>query len=158
MVGSSTIGPNSQVERILAKYGLEATSWGDDLVENDTNRLLLALLLEQRGENALEAIDTQPDDSQEAGYFVTEEPLPVVSTDEERLNWGFPANTVNVWGFDAPIYVAFRSEGNYRKIPLQPSESPFSVSPEGGIDASSIWVSKPDSTTNDTEIKVLALQ
>ncbi|SES70195.1 hypothetical protein [Natrinema hispanicum] len=158
MVGGSSIGPNSQVERILSKYGLEATSWGDDLLEDDTNRLLLALLLEQRGENALEAIDHQPDDNQEAGYFVTEEPLPVVSTGEERLNWQFPAKSVTIWGFDEPVYVAFRSEGDYRKIPLTPSESPFTIAPEGGLDASSVWIRKPSDSSNDTEIKVLALQ
>ena len=160
MVGGSSIGPNSQVERILAKYGLEATSWGDDLVENDTNRLLLALLLEQRGENALEALNTEADDSQEAGYFVTEEPLPVVSENEDdhHLNWQFPAKSVTIWGFDEPIYVAFRSEGDYRKIPLTPSESPFTVAPEGGLDASSVWIRKPNSSTNDTQVKILALQ
>ena len=160
MIGGSSIGPDSQVERILSKYGLEATSWGDDLLEDDTNRLLLALLLEQRGENALEAIDHQPDDSQEAGYFVTEEPLPVVSTneDDQMLNWGFPASTVTIWGFTEPVYVAFRGEGANRKIPLTPSESPFTLSTEGGVNASSIWVRKPDSSTNDTQIKILALQ
>ncbi|MFA9415178.1 hypothetical protein [Natrinema sp. HArc-T2] len=156
MVGGSTIGPNSQVERILAKYGLEATSWGDDLLEDDTNRLLLALLLEQRGENALEAIDQQSDDSQEAAYFVTEEPLPVTTTEENRLNWGYPATSVTVWGFDEPIYVAFRSEGEYRKIPLAPSDSPYHAGPEGGLGASSAWISKQSSSTADTQVKVKA--
>ncbi|DAC85275.1 hypothetical protein [Natrinema versiforme] len=158
MVGESTIGPDSQVERILDDYGLGATSWPDDLVENDTDRLLLALLLEQRGQNALEALDTADDDSREAGYFVTEDALPVTSTDEEKLNWGFSADSVTVWGFDEPLNIAFRSEGEYRKIPLQPSESPFTVAPEGGIDASSAWIRKMSSDASDTTVKVLALQ
>jgi len=156
MVAGSTIGPNSQVERILAKYGLEATSWPDDILENDTNRLLLALLLEQRGENALEAIDQQSDDSQEAAYFVTEEPLPVTTTEENRLNWGYPATSVTVWGFDEPVYVAFRSEGEYRKIPLAPSDAPYHAGPEGGLGASSVWISKQSSSTPDTQVKVKA--
>ncbi|WP_254763352.1 hypothetical protein [Natrinema marinum] len=156
MVGSSTFGPDSQVERILAKYGLEATSWPDDLVENDTNRLLLAQLLEQRGENALEAIDHQSEDSQEAPYFVTEEPLPVTSTDEERLNWGFSATSVTIWGFTEPIYVAFRSEGDYRKIPLEPGNAPYHEAPEGGLGASSVWIRKRSDSTNDTQVIVKA--
>ncbi|QFU83393.1 hypothetical protein [Natronorubrum aibiense] len=156
MVGGSTIGPNSQVERILSKYGLEATSWPDDILEDDTNRLLLALLLEQRGENALEAINPESDDSQEAAYFVTEEPLPVTTTDENRLKWEFPATSVTIWGFDEPIYVAFRSEGDYRKIPLSPADSPYHAGPEGGLGASAAWIRKQSSDTADTTVKVKA--
>lgn len=156
MVGSSTIGPGSQVEQILAKYGLKATSWPDDLVENDTDRLLLAILLEQRGENALEALDTDDDDSQEAAYFVTEDPLPVTEAEEDRLKWGFPATSVTVWGFDEPIYVAFRSEGDYRKIPLDPSDAPYHAGPEGGLGASAAWIRKRSSETADTTVKVKA--
>ena len=158
MIDSSTIGPDSQVERILQDYGLSATSWPDDLVENDTDRLLLALLLEQRGESALEATNTESEDRQEAAYFVTEEPLPVTSTEEGQLNWGFPASSVTIWGFDAPVYVAFRSNGNNRRIPLTPSESPFNLAPEGGLDSSMIRIRKPTEESNDTEIKVLALK
>ncbi len=99
MIGSSTVGPNSPIERVLADYGVDASSWGEDLVEDDTERLLLALLLEHRGENAVEALNPESDDNREAAYFVTEEPLPVTSTDEERLNWGFPATSVTIWGF-----------------------------------------------------------
>lgn len=156
MVGGSTIGPNSQVERILEEYGLDATSWPDDLIESDTERLLLALLLEQRGENALEAMDSQSGDNQEAAYFVTEDPLVVDSTDESRLKWGFPATSVTIWGFSEPIYVAFRSEGDYRKIPLSPSDSPYHEAPEGGLGASSAWISKQSSDTNDTKVIVKA--
>lgn len=156
MIGSSTIGPDSQVERILQDYGLSATSWPDDLVENDTDRLLLALLLEQRGESALEAINPESEDSQEAAYFVTENPLPVTSTDEERLKWGYPATSVTVWGFDEPIYVAFRSEGDYRKIPLKPSDAPYHAGPEGGLGASAAWIRKQNEDSNDTIVKVKA--
>ena len=156
MVGGTTIGPDSQVERILAKYGLEATSWPDDIVENDTDRLLLALLLEQRGENALEALNPESEDSQEAAYFVTESPLPVTSTDEERLNWGFPASSVTIWGFTEPIYVAFRSEGDFRKIPLEPGNAPYHEAPPGGLNASAAWIRKRSDDTNDTQVIVKA--
>ncbi|ELY71093.1 hypothetical protein C489_02026 [Natrinema versiforme JCM 10478] len=157
-MGSSTIGPDSPIERVLEDYGVGASSWSEDLVESDTERLLLALLLEQRGENALEALDTESEDSQEAGYFVTEEPLPITTAEENRLKWGFPAKSVTVWGFDAPIYVAFRSEGDYRKIPLDPEDAPFSVSPQGGLGASMARLRLPSSETENTQVKILAME
>lgn len=156
MIGSSTIGPNSPIEQVLADYGIDASSWTEDIVESDTERLLLALLLEQRGENAVEALNPESEDTQEAAYFVTEEPLPVTTTEENRLKWGYPATSVTVWGFDEPIYVAFRSEGDYRKIPLEPSDSPYHAGPEGGLGASAAWISKQSSETNDTTVKVKA--
>ncbi|MGQ3412037.1 hypothetical protein ACT4ML_07205 [Natrinema sp. LN54] len=156
MIGSSTVGPNSPIERVLEDYGVGASSWGEDLVENDTERLLLALLLEHRGENAVEALNPEAEDSQEAAYFVTEDPLPVTTAEENRLKWGFPATSVTVWGFDEPIYVAFRSEGNYRKIPLEPSDAPYHAGPEGGLGASAAWIRKQSSDTADTTVKVKA--
>ncbi|GAB7121221.1 hypothetical protein JCM9743_36930 [Natrinema sp. JCM 9743] len=83
-------------------------------------------------------------------------PLPVTTTEENRLNWGFPATSVTVWGFDEPIYVAFRSEGNYRKIPMAPADSPYHAGPEGGLGASAVWIRKQSSTTADTTVKVKA--
>ncbi|QCC57876.1 hypothetical protein NP511_04890 [Natrinema thermotolerans] len=156
MIGSSTVGPNSPIERVLEDYGVGASSWGEDLVESDTERLLLALLLEHRGENAVEALNPESEDSQEAAYFVTENPLVVDSIDENRLNWGYPATSVTVWGYDEPIYVAFRSEGDYRKIPLEPGDAPYHAAPEGGLGASSAWIRKQSEDTNDTTVKVKA--
>ncbi|ELY68141.1 hypothetical protein C489_09065 [Natrinema versiforme JCM 10478] len=156
MMGSSTIGPDSPIERVLEDYGVGASSWSEDLVESDTERLLLALLLEQRGENALEAIDSGAEDTQEAAYFVTEEPRPVTSTEESRCKWGYPATSVTVWGFDEPIYVAFRSEGNYRKIPLDPRDAPYNAGPEGGLGASAAWISKQSEGDSDTTVKLKA--
>lgn len=56
MVGEATVGPDAQLERLLEKYDLDADSWAADLAENDTDRLLMALLLEQRGQDVTEAI------------------------------------------------------------------------------------------------------
>ncbi|OAQ52117.1 hypothetical protein HTG_14130 [Natrinema mahii] len=156
MIGSSTVGPNSPIERVLEDYGVGASSWGEDLVESDTERLLLALLLEHRGENAVEALNPEADDSQEAAYFVTETPIAVTSTDENRLNWGFPASSVTIWGFTEPIYVAFRSDGDYRKIPLEPGNAPYHEAPPGGLGASSAWIRKRSDDTNDTQVIVKA--
>ncbi|AFO58418.1 MULTISPECIES: hypothetical protein [unclassified Natrinema] len=156
MIGSSTVGPNSPIERVLADYGVDASSWGEDFLEDDTERLLLALLLEHRGENAVEALNPESDDNREAAYFVTEEPLPVTATDEERLNWGFPATSVTIWGFTEPIYVAFRSDGDFRKIPLEPGNAPYHEAPQGGLGASSAWIRKRSDDTNDTQVIVKA--
>ena len=56
MAGEATIGPNAQLERLLAQYDLDADSWASDLAESDTDRLLMALLLERRGQDVTQAI------------------------------------------------------------------------------------------------------
>ncbi|MCJ0620107.1 hypothetical protein JZX76_11475 [Haloarcula hispanica] len=128
--------------------------------ENETDALLAALLIETQKANGddPEFPQEQRPQNQEASYFTTEQPLPVDSVSEERLDFDFPATSVTIWGFDAPVYVSFKSTGDQRKIPLTPSESPFNLAPEGGLGASSIWIRKPDESSADTQIKVLALQ
>ena len=53
----NTWGPESRTEWILSLYNLEANSWADDLLQDDTNRLLLANLLELRGQDLIDAVD-----------------------------------------------------------------------------------------------------
>ncbi|WBE14012.1 hypothetical protein CWS96_gp01 [Saline Natrinema sp. J7-1 virus 1] len=157
------MGTGTAIDQLLGDYfpSREGDFW-HQAFESETDVLLAALLLEMKRSNGDDPTlpgDQRPD-QQEAEYFTTEEPLPVDSTneDEQSLNWEFPAKSVTLWGFTEPIYVSFRESGEFRKIPLTPSESPFTVAPEGGLGASCIWVRKANSDTNDTEIKILALQ
>ena len=57
-MSSATVGPDALVERLLEEYGLSTDSWAADVVEDDTERLLMALLLEQRDQtDVIEAVD-----------------------------------------------------------------------------------------------------
>ncbi|NLV09357.1 hypothetical protein GOC74_05360 [Halomicrobium mukohataei] len=150
----STVGPDSVIERVLSEYNIGADSWHEDLFESDTDRLLLALLLEQRGEQYLGETST----SDEPTYFVTEEPVSVDSVNQQGLDWGFPADTVTVWGFDEPVLVSFQQTGTNREIPLTAAEAPFSLSPPGGLNTSKLWYRQMTESAADTTLKVLALR
>ncbi|ACV47831.1 hypothetical protein GBQ70_11710 [Halomicrobium sp. ZPS1] len=150
----STVGPDSVIERVLSEYGIGADSWHEDLLESDTDRLLLALLLDQRGDQYLGETST----SDEPTYFVTEVPVAVDGVGQQSLDWGFPADTVTVWGFDGPVLVSFQQTGTNREIPLTASEAPFSLSPPGGLNASKLWYRKMTESDADTTLKVLALR
>ncbi|USZ73233.1 hypothetical protein [Natronosalvus halobius] len=154
------IGTTSPIDNLLAPYFPGRDGLLHQLLEDENAALQAAILMElqrQNGNDPLEARDERPD-QQEAEYFVTEQPLPVTSVNQtdQHINWGFPATSVQVWGFDAPIYVAFRESGDNRLIPLDPKDAPYNAGPEGGLGSSSIWIRKPSEGTNDTTIKVKA--
>lgn len=160
MIGQA--GTNTKFDQVLEQYfpGRQGDLIGQ-LAESETDALLLAILLElqeQGGNNEWEAPNEQRPDQHQADYFVTEEPLPVESTNEseQKINWGFPATSVTVWGFDEPIYVAFRSNGDDRKIPLDPADAPFTLAPEGGIETSLARFRLPTDSSTSTEVKILA--
>lgn len=162
MIGQ--VGTNTKFDRVLEQYFTGRQ--GDvlqQLAENETDALLLAILLElqeQNGNNEFDAPTEERPDQHEADYFATEEPLPIESTNEadHTLNWGFPATSVTIWGFNEPIYVAFRSNGENRKVPLEPSDAPFTAAPEGGLDTSEVRVRKPSSDSADTQVKIMAFE
>lgn len=157
----TTAGPGSNIESVLGEYGVGANSWVSDVFASDTDRLLLALLLEQRGQDLIEALDdaqnpTSADDG--ATYFSTEEPESVDSKSWETLELGFSASAVTVHGFDAPIRVAFAEPDRANSaIRLSAKQSPFEVAPPTEeFGTSVLHYRKEDSTTNDTQIEVLA--
>lgn len=162
MIGPT--GTNSKYDRILDEYFPERQ--GDllyQLVENETDTLLLAVLYELQelnGNNRFEAPTANRPDQHEADYWATEEPRWIDSTNESdhRINWGFPATSVTIWGFDQPIYVSFRSNGDNRRIPLEPQDAPFTVAPEGGLDSSLVRFRLPSKESDPTGVKVLAME
>lgn len=153
---------NTAVDHLLDPYFPQRS--GDllyQLFEDETQSLLAAILMEMQIENRGDAgfpTEDRPD-QQEANYFVTEAPLAVDTHDESEgiLNWGFPATQVTLWGFDQPIYVSFRQSGDNRKIPLEEENAPFTVAPEGGLDASAMSVRKRSEDDDDTQILVMAM-
>jgi hypothetical protein len=57
MKAPDTWGPDSRTEWVLSLYNLEAGNWGEDILQSDTDRLLLATLLELRGQGLVQAVD-----------------------------------------------------------------------------------------------------
>ncbi|MCU4926647.1 hypothetical protein OB905_11750 [Halobacteria archaeon AArc-dxtr1] len=152
----------SKYDALLDQYFPQrANNWIYQSLENTTDSLLLALLIEMQMQNRGSAAfpgDDRPE-HQEAEYFTTEAPLAITShrESEQTLNWGFPARSVMVWGFDEPIRVSFRQSGDHRKIPLDPGEAdPFVPAPEGGLNSSMARFSLPDSDSSETQVKVAA--
>ena len=154
---------NTKYDRVLDEYFPQRQ--GDllyQLVENKTDTLLLAVLYELQEMNDGRSADLPSEnrpDQHEADYWSTEQPLPVTSTSESdhRVNWGFPATSVTIWGFDEPIFVSFRSNGDHRRIPLDPQDAPFSLAPEGGLGSSLARFRLPNDEANSTEVKILAM-
>jgi hypothetical protein len=52
---SASFGPKAQLELLLREYGLNADDWQADIFESDSERLLMALLQEVRGETLIES-------------------------------------------------------------------------------------------------------
>jgi hypothetical protein len=93
-----------------------------------------------------------------AEYF-SKPRVTVDSTEEDSVEWEFNAETVVVWGITSEVELAFKQEDeDNRLIPVTGSDSPFSLSPPGGLGAKKLWYSKPDSSVNDTEMNILALK
>jgi hypothetical protein len=158
-----TVGTGSKFDRALNQYfpNREDDLLGQ-LVEDETDALLLAVLMELQklnGDDPEVARDTRPD-QQFADYFVTEtsQDVTTVQEQEHTLNWGFPATSVTIWGFDEPIYAAFAQNGDNRLIPLAAQDAPFTVAPEGGLDSSELRLRLPDRQSNSTQVKILALK
>ncbi len=165
MGSRSPVGTTStKFDLVLDQYFPQRSgNWLYQILENRTDALLLALLYEMQTMNHGDGFELEQEkrpDQQEADYFVTEGPVAVTSTSESdhRLNWGFPATAVTIWGFEEPLYASFRSSGDNRKIPLEPEDSPFSLSPEGGLGASEVRLRKLTSDQEDPAVKVIAFR
>lgn len=164
MSGTPRFSTNTKYDQVLDQYFPERRN--DllyQLVENQTDTLLLAILfrLEQMDDGTDPMVPTEDrPDQQEADLHVTEDPMPVTShrEGEQVLNWGFPATSVTVWGFDEPIRVAFESSGDRRRVPMHPEYEPFTFAPEGGFGASEARVRKWSEDSEDTTVMILAVK
>lgn len=153
-VGDLTIGPGSVVEQLLEDYGLNVDSVAGDLVESDTDRLLLALLLEQRGADNLQSasIDSTANDgrgSSSSAYFsgtIQSAPNPV-DDDDQPIEPDFQMTTIVVRSFASPIFIAFGEPTSATdRIQLDPEagDEPYVVSPGNDWSTDEIFVGVPD--------------
>lgn len=155
MTNYGLIGADTAVDDLLAQYFPgRPNNLVYEAFESEQSALMAALLMEMRGDD----IDQDVSGDKESTYYC-EANIPVDSVEEETEQWDFTADTVVVFGFDAPIAIAYKdSNKSNRTIPLTPSEAPFSLSPPGGLGASQLWFSKQSKSDTDTTINVLALK
>lgn len=160
MVGETTIGHDSRVEQVLGEYGLQADGLVDDLVESDTDRLLLALLLEQRDQDLIDALDDAQasesgDPDTEARYYSAEYNV----DNSERPEWahvdfGLVASSVDLRISANPIEIRFQSPGNDDStIEYATDESPVVGIP---AETSQMWVRTAKSATGDATVDIQA--
>ncbi|MFC6953522.1 hypothetical protein [Halorubellus litoreus] len=156
-------GPNSRVEQLLGEYGVGANSWIEDIFKSDTDRLLLAILLEQREQDLIEALDDASseytDEDSGTQYYVQKftvtqsGPPENLSDDQGRLDFGFEASTVDL-RFSDSIEVAFKPEATsnrvieYRKQDKHAEDIP--------VETQTMGVVRADSATSDPTVWVEA--
>lgn len=153
---SIAFGPDARLETLLSDYGLGADSWVADAVESDTDRLLMALLLEQRGDRTIQTINqTAGSQSGEADY---ESYRGLQATSEfDELSWGYPAETVVVHDLSKPLVVTLKEPAReHSEIRVDAKDSPFVLSGVSGVGAEQAWYKRPDGAENHS-FSLLAL-
>ncbi|WP_435362749.1 hypothetical protein [Haloarchaeobius sp. DYHT-AS-18] len=149
-----TPGPNGQVEQLLGEYGLGANSWASDIVQSDTDRLLMALLLEQRDQDLIDALDQANDE-----YGDTEKTATYATGSEtadqewsEPIEFGFVSSSIDLRVSNADIEVAFADPSKSENIgvPYSTSESPIIGVP---AETSKMWVRRDPSAGSDATVQ-----
>jgi len=155
MTGYGLVGSGTPIDDLLEQYFPGAPrNLLYESFENETNALLAALLMEIRGDD----VDQDVSGDSEAVYF-SRPSVAVESVEEQTVEWDFSADTVVVYGFDAPLTIAYKAPNKGdRFIPLSPAASPFSLSPPGGLAASTLWYRKQTESDANTTLNVLALR
>ena len=155
MTNYGLIGSETPIDDLLDQYfpGAPPTLLYEAF-ESEQSALLAALLMEMRGDD----VDQDVSGDSEAVY-VSKPGVTVTGIEEDNVEWNFSADTVVVYGFDEPIAIAYKSQNKAdRLIPLSPAEAPFSLSPPGGLGASTLWYRKQNEGAADTSLNVLALK
>ncbi|MFC6952225.1 hypothetical protein [Halorubellus litoreus] len=159
----TTAGPGSNIEALLDEYGVGVNSWVSDVFASDTDRLLLALLLEQRGQELVEALDDAQseytDEDSGTQYYaqqftVTQSGPPEDVTDDQgRLDFGFEATSVDL-RFTDSVEVAFKPQGNANRVIEYRKQDKHA---EGiPVETQTMGVVRADSATSDPTVWVEA--
>ncbi|MCU4716862.1 hypothetical protein [Halapricum hydrolyticum] len=149
------------IERALAPYFEEGERglW-TQLVEDQTDALLVAVLIELQALNAEDSPSRQTPDipaprsgENEAEYYAGEIEI---TSDEQSVDLGFKAEDVLIYGASEPIEIAFKDPAkSNRAIPLGTSDLPYNVAPETGLGAEEIWYRLGDSASGSTTAQLV---
>ena len=119
-------GTDTAIDDLLSGYFPSETSLLGEAVEDETNLLLAALLMEQRGSSNEEDVEGRYyADVYQAGEEGPEGPnADDPNVDGARIDFGTPAKTVDL-RFDGEIAVAFKEPGQpHRTIVYRAQDSP----------------------------------
>ncbi|ELZ22400.1 hypothetical protein C475_17848 [Halosimplex carlsbadense 2-9-1] len=146
------IGSETPIDDLIAEYfGEGPNSLLYEVAEDEGTALLACMLMEMRGQRGEEA-------DAEAAYY-SETDVSVSTTDEKSIAWDYSASSVLIYGFDAPITVAFKPRKRAdRDIPLTSAEAPFSVAPPGGLGASELYYRKTSESASNTSFNMVAFE
>jgi hypothetical protein len=149
---SGLIGTETPVDDLLEQYFPgRPRSMLYQAFESEQAALMAALLMEMRGDEVDQEATTQ-----ESVYYA-EPNLAVDTVEEQTVEWKFNADSVVVYGFDAPIAVAFKAPNKTaRLIRLTAEQEPFTLSPPGGLNASQMWYRKLNEDDPDTSLNIIA--
>jgi len=155
----STIGPDSQIEQLLGEYGLGANSWMADIVQSDTDRLLLALLLEERGQDIITAVDQAQEeysDTETTAAYTTAE-ITGGSEWSDPIDLGFIASSIDLRVSSANAEVAFADPNQNEGIgvPYGTADSPIVGIP---AETSKVWGRRDPAASSDTTVQLEAWQ
>jgi len=160
VTGEVTVGPNALVERLLKEYGLAADSWAGDVVENDTDRLLMALLLEQRdGTDVIEAVDAARrsktgTETTTADYWSSEGTISLSGEWTEIKFGGLVSESVDLRITNADAVVRFVEPGSDdADVYYATAESPIVGEP---VETSKMWAKTDPRAGSDASLQVQA--
>jgi hypothetical protein len=170
----SDLGPASEEIRELLRRPFETDEYRTAQLELQAQQLdLLYQLAANTGgvpapETPSVGDDLPGDDGdtarpEEPSYFATSTPITVDSTQFEVTEWGFSARSV-VLIFDAPVEIAFADPTEENTvIPLDVTESPFSIAGVDGLFASRVHyrVPVPDDPAADpapASLRIIAVE
>lgn len=158
----STIGPGSNIERLLDEYGLGANSLLADVFESDTDRLLLALLLEERDQDIVDAIDTASNDYNSKNrsvywsnnFTVDSDGPPDKLTDSQgRIDFGFESSSLDL-RFTDEIQVRFTKQGSDNSTIIYRQSDEFAA--DIPVDTQYIYIERGPNATTDPTVYVEA--
>lgn len=67
---------------------------------------------------------------------------------EKSVNWGYPADSVAIYGISGDVQVAFkRPSKNNRLIEITQSDAPFSITGVNGLKAEELWYQSASTST-----------
>lgn len=160
MVGETTVGPQALVERMLADYGLGVDSWAGDIVERDTDRLLMALLLEQRGEaDVIDAVDAArrsdtSSDETTADYWSSEGAIGLGDNWTEIEFGGLESSSIDLRITNADVVVRFAPPGrDSADVYYATAESPIVGEP---VETTKMWAKTDPSAGSNAKLQVQA--
>lgn len=153
------IGPGTEIDRLLEPYGFEqGDNWLQEILEDETNKLLAALLIELQQQNGNTSAQVPVDNTPDGPSYESHQAITARSSTERSVSLGLTASTVVVHNVTEPITVATEEPGtDHRRIEVEPADSPLTLSGVNGIDAGTVWFQAAEGVS-ETSFGLIAIR